>query len=211
MGLFTKLAEPGSWIFDTKTGVLTINGSLGFLPDPFKHLKGKVRSVVALPGAKIYDGSYLFYGMIKLVSADLKHMNVSKCDNMEMMFASCPLLTTVDVSTWDMREVRRLDKAFHKCRSLQSLNLTGWHISPDARTKGMFDGIPQTARILADDPTVLALLPESQRRAAQKLAAQKPAARKAVLSAAEDADDTWTPERTDAFSFEGNEDGSFFL
>ena len=170
MGLFTKTSGKG-WHFDKKTGTLTIDGYMGYTAnaiDPFKSIKDIVRSVVALPGAKPVLSSGLFSNMNKLVSADLKHLDISDSEYISMMFSRCTSLTSLDLSAWDVGDVKTFKGMFYNCGSLQTLDLTGWRIGQDADTTDMFMGIPGTACIITDDPTLLALLPEDQRPAEQK-------------------------------------------
>ena len=172
MGLFMKTSGKG-WHFDKKTGTLTIDGYMGAI-DPFKSITDKVRSVVALPGAEPVLLSGLFYGMKNLVSADVKHLDISDKKYLSMLFSRCTSLTSLDLSAWDVGHVETFKEMFYNCGSLQTLDLTGWRIGQDADTTDMFTGIPGTARIITDDPTLLALLPEGQRPAEQKPVVLKP-------------------------------------
>ena len=267
MGLFTKTKTSGEgWSFDKSSGRLTISGEL---PDDekfeFEILKKKVRSIVALEGAKIKSGFGLFSYMSNLVSADLSKLDVSECDSMTWMFQGCSALRELDASTWDTTNVRAMNgmfehcwqleqiktgigwdlsnledcagmfysckklsgfrvwswphmmmekcnmmfshcmaieeldlsamdiygvedlsfmfsgcsnlryltlagwytsgisdmrELFYGCKNLEVLDLTGWHIDEGTNTEDMFNGLPKTVRVLANDETVLRRLPE---------------------------------------------------
>ena len=65
-GLFAKTSGEG-WSFDDQNGRLTISGLLKTdKGNPFAGIKKRVCSVVALKGARIKDGSYLFSEMRNL-------------------------------------------------------------------------------------------------------------------------------------------------
>ena len=112
------------WIFNPGNGRLTINGDLGRRWKPFFRIKEKVRTVVALKGARAGNGSCLFSLMKNLTSADLSELDVSACESMESMFANCELLSSVDLTAWDITNVKYMQWMFDDCKNLKSI-MTG--------------------------------------------------------------------------------------
>ncbi len=214
MGLFTKTRGEG-WSFDKKTGTLTISGDLPYYGMPFGKIANKVVSVVALKGARVRDGLFLFKDMKQLMKADLAELDVSKCDNLYGMFYGCSMLSSLDLKTWDTASVKSMVLMFndcsglkeldlssfnvanvedlfgtfencsmlrvlklggwdtnkvtsmsqlvYHCSALETLDLTGWHVRKDAKTDRMFIDVPETLRVIADDETVIRILPEGIR------------------------------------------------
>ncbi|MBR3394241.1 MAG: BspA family leucine-rich repeat surface protein, partial [Firmicutes bacterium] len=119
-----QYASAGSWSYDSKTYRLTISGDLGqynYHHKPFKDFQHDVRSIVALKGARIWDGSDLFAGMICLCEADLTELDVSSCKSMSGMFSGCISLTSLDLSTWDISNVYSMRAMFKDCYELKSI------------------------------------------------------------------------------------------
>ena len=134
---FTKSGD--GWCFDTEYGKLTLTGELGV--NPFEAFKSDVRSVEALPGASISDGTTLFQGMSYLIDADLSKLDVSKCTNMNKMFMSCYNLAFLDLTSWDITKVENMEWMFAWCSKLERVQ-TGELWNPDRVTdiSGMFQG-----------------------------------------------------------------------
>ena len=134
MGFFTrtKTISGQGWTFDKNSGRLTINGDMGDafdFSDSIDKSRGKVRSIVALKGARVRNGLRLFSDMKNLISADLTELDVSECNIMYEMFAGCESLTTLDLSTWDVSNVEIMAWMFRLCSSLEELDLTSIDVS----------------------------------------------------------------------------------
>ena len=128
MGLFTKTSGTG-WSLDKGSGRLTINGKLDDVYRPFEKIAKMVRSVVALDGARVRDGRWLFSDMKKLESADLSKLDVSMCTNMHDMFYECKSLTALNLTGWKTAKVTDMSSMFQHCESLTSIDVTGWDTS----------------------------------------------------------------------------------
>lgn len=121
MALFAKTSGEG-WSFDKKTGQLTLTGELPVSADDAFHALGKrIRSIVALKGARVIYGYWLFAHLENLTVADLAELDVTACEGMGGMFQGCSSLTTVDLSGWDIRKVKSMSNMFDCCRKLESI------------------------------------------------------------------------------------------
>lgn len=58
--------------------------------------------------------------------------------NLEAVFFECYKLKELDLSSWDVSNVKTFNNMFKGCRNLEKLNISTWKISPDADTTDMF-------------------------------------------------------------------------
>lgn len=82
----------------------------------------------------------LFSDMLTLESIEgLSNVNTSEVIDMTEMFARCPNLKSLDLSSFDMRKVKTAEWMFANCMCLQTVIVgEGWQFAPDARTLMMF-------------------------------------------------------------------------
>lgn len=202
MGFFTKTSGQG-WSFDKSSGRLTISGDTGNaleFSDSMDKIRRKVRSVVAIKGARVRSIWRTFSGMKNLITADLTELDISECRSMFDMFSGCESLISLDLSTWDVSNANDLSYMFNFCRKLRTLNLggwdthnvinmsyifagceslehldiSGWHVGNDTKIENMFLGVPKTIYVVGNGSTDKCLLPEG-----------------VVLHQAEATDDPW--------------------
>ncbi len=147
MALFPKTSGEG-WSFDKRTGQLTLSGELDFLVSKdFEALGKRVRSVVALKGARTTRGFDLFKNLKNLETADLRELDVSECDSLHMMFLGCSSLVSLDLSTWDVGKVESMWYMFAGCSSLVSLDLSSWDVRKVKEMGSMFENCAKLERI----------------------------------------------------------------
>ena len=82
----------------------------------------------------------LFYGCKSLTQLDVSNWDVSNVKDMTAMFSGCKSLTQLDVSNWDVSNVNIMRNIFYQCSSLQSLDLTNWDVSNVNDMVSMFGG-----------------------------------------------------------------------
>ena len=74
------------------------------------------------------NGNYWFDSMSKLTSiTGLNYLNTSEMESMAYMFASCKLLTSIDVSHFNTDKVTTLQGMFHTCSALTTINLSNFN------------------------------------------------------------------------------------
>ena len=106
---------------------------------------------------KCYD---MFHDCCSLKELDLTSMDVSHVSEFRAMFFNCNSLIRLNLAGWNTRNVTDMHFLFGLCNQLKVLNLTGWRIREDADTGDMFPRHFKNLRILADDDSVIRLLPE---------------------------------------------------
>ena len=78
----------------------------------------------------VEDMSELFYDDCSyLESIDVSNWDVSNVKNMKFMFCRCKSLDSIDVSKWNVSNVRNMSCMFFKCSSLESIDVSNWDVS----------------------------------------------------------------------------------
>ncbi len=98
--------------------------------------KIKVCRDAAVPQFSIY-GQLRFYNQYRLEFADLEKLDVSKLDNLMGLFEQCTHLTDLRISSWCPKP-KEMYRAFYCCRSLKTLDLSGWDMSQIDRVTELF-------------------------------------------------------------------------
>ncbi len=98
--------------------------------------KIKVCRDAAVPKSSIY-GELRFYNQYRLEFADLEKLDVSKMDNLMRLFEQCTHLTDLRISSWCPKP-KEMYRAFYCCRSLKTLDLSGWDMSQIDRVTELF-------------------------------------------------------------------------
>ena len=87
----------------------------------------------------IEDLSGLFRGIGEYTKTlDLSGWDVSNVKNMRELFFSCRNLKSLDLSGWDTSNVNDMSWMFFYCSGLKSLDLSGWDTSKVIHMNGMF-------------------------------------------------------------------------
>ncbi len=85
------------------------------------------------------DSSSLFRDMKALKSVDTHNMNVSRVENMYVMFLNCHSLTYLDTTDWDTSRVTNMRGVFNKCTTLEEIKgIESWDTSASTTMKQMF-------------------------------------------------------------------------
>ncbi len=82
----------------------------------------------------------LFNGMSKLVSVDTSNLNVSRTEDMTMMFMGCTVLSDIDLSRWDTSKVTSLFASFANCKALSAPAMDNWDTSNVTTIRALFSG-----------------------------------------------------------------------
>lgn len=65
-------------------------------------------------------------------------LDTSNVTNMQIMFAGCSLLTSVDVSSWSTGNVTDMGGLFQQCSSLKDLDVSEWDVSKVGTSEGSY-------------------------------------------------------------------------
>ena len=83
---------------------------------------------------------FLFSHCSGLTSLDLSSFETKNVYNMEAMFYDCSSLESLDLSMFDMSNVRLMSGMFNKCSSLTTLDLSNWNLLNDEEPKPTYEG-----------------------------------------------------------------------
>ena len=99
--------------------------------------------------AEPYGLMRVFTGCSALQSLDLRSFDVSNLTRMDDMFEDCSSLTSIDISTWDTSNVENFNDMFHGCASLTTLDLSNFNVNNAYMFQSMFSGCQNLVTIYA--------------------------------------------------------------
>ena len=127
--------------FDNATGTLTFSYkvvkpegaydlNVGITEPGWRTHKNEIKKVVfdtSFANARPTSCYYWFYECKKLANIEgIENLNTEKVTNMELMFANCSTLTSLDVTKFNTANVTTLMSMFSDCSSLKSLDVTNF-------------------------------------------------------------------------------------
>ena len=127
--------------FDNATGTLTFSYkvvkpegaydlNVGITEPGWRTHKNEIKKVVfdtSFANARPTSCYYWFYECKNLANIEgIENLNTEKVTNMELMFASCSALTSLDVTKFNTAKVRNMYSMFMKCSGLKSLDVTNF-------------------------------------------------------------------------------------
>ena len=127
--------------FDNATGTLTFRYkgvkpegaydlNVGITDPGWRTHKNEIKKVVfdaSFANARPTSCYYWFYECKNLVNIEgIENLNTEKVTNMELMFANCSTLTSLDVTKFNTANVTTLMSMFSDCSSLKSLDVTNF-------------------------------------------------------------------------------------
>mgnify|MGYP001750331688 FL=1 len=127
--------------FDNATGTLTFRYkgvkpegaydlNVGITDPGWRTHKNEIKKVVfdaSFANARPTSCYYWFYECKNLVNIEgIENLNTEKVTNMDLMFASCSALTSLDVTKFNTANVTTLMSMFSNCSSLKSLDVTNF-------------------------------------------------------------------------------------
>lgn len=149
----TDVQSVDDWHYDTPN----IKGT----PGPKQYLD-KIHKVVVMPSfinAPIYSLAYMFEGMSNVGSdgfIGLENIPVFNITSFKHMFKDAKYLPSLDLSSWDTRNVTDMTYMFggaYVGDSETTLNLKNWNVSKVTSFDNMFDGCTKLAHIYTDAST----------------------------------------------------------
>ena len=127
--------------FDNATGTLTFRYkgvkpegaydlNVGITDPGWRTHKNEIKKVVfdaSFANARPTSCYYWFYECKNLANIEgIENLNTEKVTNMELMFANCSTLTSLDVTKFNTANVTTLMSMFSDCSSLKSLDVTNF-------------------------------------------------------------------------------------
>jgi len=71
----------------------------------------------------------------------IEDFNTGKVNDMRQLFFNCNALTSLDLSKWDVSNVRLMNGLFYRCFNLESLNISTWNTANVTEMVSMFRGL----------------------------------------------------------------------
>ena len=127
--------------FDNATGTLTFSYkvvkpegaydlNVGITEPGWRTHKNEIKKVVfdtSFANARPTSCYYWFYECKNLANIEgIENLNTEKVTNMELMFANCSTLTSLDVTKFNTAKVRNMYSMFLNCSGLKSLDVTNF-------------------------------------------------------------------------------------
>ena len=149
------IGSDGSWTVEESTNVATNNNFTEISMDRpgsyngytgveglFYSLQKCIERYGNLPYAHhlgpIYEYAYRGWGCKYLISET--QLSTSSLVSMNGMYDRCVNLCNLDVSKWDVSNVKDMDAAFRDCNSLTYLDVSSWDTHSAIKTSSMFSG-----------------------------------------------------------------------
>jgi len=89
----------------------------------------EIKNADYLDTSAVTDMAYMFAGSSNLISVDVSTWNVGNVRNMGAMFAEASSLISLDVSNWDTSNVTEIWSIFSGASSLTELDMSNWDVS----------------------------------------------------------------------------------
>lgn len=103
-----------------------------------KNLWKDVINLNSIDTSQIIDMSNLFNGMEELLKIDISYWNVSNVKNMDSMFAGCTNLEKiVGIEDWDVSNVKNMESMFEGCESFNQ-DISNWNVHNVKEITAMF-------------------------------------------------------------------------
>ena len=106
----------------------------------FNPEKEGIYSVIIKFHNPLKDCSYMFYGCDNIISIDLSSFDTKNIINMKNMFMFCINLKSIDLSNFNTTNVENMENMFYRCKNLIKLNLTSFDIKNVKNISGFIDG-----------------------------------------------------------------------
>lgn len=155
--------------FETLDVSLYDTSNVVILTEAFSHCNN-LREITGLEywdTSRVDNANGMFSGCSKLKKIDISNFNFTKCHyiinffagctNLEEIngleklghtkavsltgiFMKCEKLNELDLSNWDLKNVKDISYMFNDCNMIKSINFTGWNTSRIFYTSELFDG-----------------------------------------------------------------------
>ena len=106
----------------------------------FIPIKKGIYSIMLKINSDIKTCESLFWKCENLKSVDLSSFDTKNVDNMRGMFQSCKNLTSINLSTLDTKNVKDFGSMFSFCEKLSSIDLSSFDTTNAENTEYMFAG-----------------------------------------------------------------------
>lgn len=116
----------------------------------YSYAKNITKVVFAVPISPT-NTAWWFAGMDKLATVENpQNLNMSNVVHTDRMFQGCKVLTSLDVSSWDVSHVTHMHYMFSGCSSLGALNVANWNTNSCKNLSNLFNGCSKIKALAVD-------------------------------------------------------------
>ena len=115
----------------------------------FKPEKEGIYSIAIKFRYPIKDCSYMFCGCDNIISIDLSSFDTKNIINMKNMFMFCINLKSIDLSNFNTTNVENMENMFYRCKNLKKLDLTSFNTKNVKNIDGFIDGCNNLKEVIA--------------------------------------------------------------
>jgi len=91
------------------------------------------------------------FSNIEFEYIDVSYWDVSNIKNMDSVFAHCKKLKEIELSHWDVSNVEDMNSVFAHCNSLEKIDLSEWDVSKVKNMQGMFYNCKKLTKLNISD------------------------------------------------------------
>ena len=95
----------------------------------------------------IKDCSFMFYDCSNITTIDLSSFDTKNVTNMSYMFSGCDNITNLDLSSFDTKNVTNMSNMFCDCNNIINLNLSSFDTEKVTNMSNMFSGCEKITNI----------------------------------------------------------------
>ena len=106
-----------------------VNGIESNITKYKNHLKSGENEIIILFIIKLSSCQNMFYHIYNILKMNLSHFDLSEVKNMGYMFADCNSLVSLDLSNFDTSSVTNMGYMFQSCFGLESLDISRFNTS----------------------------------------------------------------------------------
>lgn len=121
-----------------------------FASQPWYNYRDRIERVEVLHPWAPENAKYLFDGLTSCQEFNLLKLDTSQCTSFEGMFRGCSSVSQLfDLGRLDTSMVTDTSQMFMNCLALRTINISGWDVSNIRESSGMLSGC--TTFVLAND------------------------------------------------------------
>lgn len=119
------------------SGYIKANAYCGSMFNSFSAL-AEINNLALVDTSASTNMAYMFAYCYKLRSLDVSSFNMSNVKSILYMFLGCYELESIDVSRWDTSNIENMQEVFCSCKKLKELDVSRWNTSNATNMLGLF-------------------------------------------------------------------------
>ena len=124
--------------FDESNIILFINNKEYIYANGFQLEKERLYKIKLIIKIDVKDCSYMFSNCNKIISLDLSSFDTKNVTNMSNMFSDCSNLTSLNLSSFNTKNVTNMSNMFSNCSKITGLDLSSFETKKVTNMSNMF-------------------------------------------------------------------------